>query len=61
MDKYFQIKSNILKYAESDDDIKRALIRTHELFARITRELAEAEGYEYPAGAEKCARAYLGL
>ena len=22
MDKYFQIKSNILKYAESDDDIK---------------------------------------
>ena len=33
------------------DDIKRALIRTHELFARITRELAEAEGYEYPAGA----------
>ena len=61
MDRYIQIKSKILEYAESDDDIKGTLIRTHELFARITRELAEAERYEYPAGAEKCARAYLGL
>jgi aminoglycoside 6-adenylyltransferase len=43
------------------DDIKRALIKTHELFARITRELAEVEGYEYPTNAEKCARAYLGI
>ena len=50
-----------MEYKHNMDDIKRALIRTHELFARITRELAEAEGYEYPAGAEKCARAYLGL
>ena len=43
------------------DDIKKALIKTHELFACITRELAEIEGYEYPTGAEKCAKAYLGL
>ena len=43
------------------DDIKKALIKTHELFARITKELAEFEGYEYPVGAEKCAKAYLGL
>ena len=43
------------------DDIKKALIKTHELFARITRELAEVEGYEYPNGAEKCAKSYLGL
>ncbi len=58
-----EILSDLQKcFAHYDkDDIKRALIRTHELFARITRELAEAEGYEYPAGAEKCARAYLGL
>ena len=44
-----------------NDDIKKALIKTHELFARITKELAEFEGYEYPVGAEKCAKAYLGL
>ena len=58
-----EILSDLQKcFAHYDkDDIKRALIRTHELFARITRELAEAEGYEYPAVAEKCARAYLGL
>ena len=43
------------------DDIRKALIKTHELFARITRELAELEGYVYPDGAEKCAKAYLGL
>ena len=43
------------------DDIKKALIKTHELFARITRELAESEGYEYPYGAEKCAKDYLGF
>ncbi len=43
------------------DDILSALIKTHELFARITRELAEFEGYKYPTDAEKCARAYLGL
>ena len=41
------------------DDIKKALIKTHELFARITKELAEIEGYEYPTGAEECAKAYL--
>ena len=43
------------------DDIKNALIKTHELFARITKELAETLGYEYPTGAEACAKAYLGL
>ena len=45
-----EILSDLQKcFAHYDkDDIKRALIRTHELFARITRELAEAEGYEYP-------------
>ena len=43
------------------DDIKKALINTHALFARITKKLAEVERYEYPIGAEKCARAYLGL
>ena len=43
------------------DDIMRALIKTHELFARITRGLAEVEGYEYPTGAEKCAKSCLGL
>ena len=41
------------------DDIKNALIKTHELFARITKELAEIDGYEYPTGAEECAKAYL--
>jgi aminoglycoside 6-adenylyltransferase len=49
-------------YAHYDkDDIKKALIKTHELFARITKELAEIEGYEYPTGAEECAKAYLGM
>lgn len=43
------------------EDIKNALIKTHELFARITKELAEIYGYEYPEGAEKCAKAYLGI
>ena len=43
------------------DDIRKALIKTHELFARISRELAELEGYVYPDVAEKCAKAYLGL
>ena len=43
------------------DDIRKALIKTHELFARITKELAETLGYEYPTGAEACAKAYLGL
>ena len=43
------------------DDIKNALIKTHELFTRITKGLAEVLGYEYPIGAEACAKAYLGL
>ena len=43
------------------DDIKNALIKTHELFTRITKGLAEVLGYEYPTGAEACAKAYLGL
>ena len=43
------------------EDIKNALIKTHELFARITKELAGIYGYEYPTGAEKCAKAYLGI
>ena len=58
-----EILSEIIEsFAHYDkDDIKRALIKTHELFARITRELAEVEGYEYPTNAEKCAKAYLGI
>ena len=43
------------------EDILRALIRMHELFSRLTRELAELEGYDYPEVAEKCAKAYLGI
>lgn len=54
-----EIKESFAHYDK--DDIKRALIKTHELFARITRELAEVEGYEYPTNAEKCAKAYLGI
>ena len=54
-----EIKESFAHY--DNDDIKRALIKTHELFARITRELAEVEGYEYPTNAEKCAKAYLGI
>ena len=54
-----EIKESFAHYDK--DDIKRALIKTHELFARITRALAEVEGYEYPTNAEKCAKAYLGI
>ena len=54
-----EIKESFAHYDK--DDIKRALIKTHELFARITRELAEVEGYEYPTNAEKCAKEYLGI
>lgn len=43
------------------EDILRALKKTHELFVRITRELAQMEGYKYPDEAEKCAKAYLGM
>ena len=43
------------------EDILRALKKTHELFVRITKELAEIQGYEYPIEAEKCAKAYLGM
>lgn len=43
------------------EDILRALKKTHELFVRITRELAQMEEYKYPDEAEKCAKAYLGM
>ncbi|MBO4457799.1 MAG: aminoglycoside 6-adenylyltransferase [Butyrivibrio sp.] len=43
------------------EDILSALRNTHKLFARITRKIAQIEGYEYPENAEKCAGKYLEL
>lgn len=40
-------------------DIKNALLETHELFIRVTREIAVKKGYRYPEKAFECAREYL--
>lgn len=41
------------------EDLLQALISTHKLFARITREIAEAKGFSYPEDSRKCAEEYL--
>ncbi len=43
------------------EDVCKALIATHNLFERITEELAKIEGFEYPNQARDCAKAYLKI
>ena len=43
------------------EDIMRALVATHKLFARITEALAAHEGFEYPEQAKICAGKYIGV
>ena len=95
MDRYAEIKKNLLHYAESDEairavvaigsstrdtvladdfilrelkicfahydteDVKAALMHTHQLFAKLARAVAEKLDYEYPDQAEKCAGSFL--
>lgn len=41
------------------EDVMRALIATSQLFEKVTRGLADAEGFAYPERACECAKAYL--
>jgi aminoglycoside 6-adenylyltransferase len=41
------------------EDVKSALYVTHLLFEKVTRRIAEAEGYTYPERAKDCAYAFL--
>ena len=41
------------------EDVKAALMHTHQLFAKLARAVAEILDYEYPEQAEKCAEAFL--
>ena len=41
------------------EDVKSALDATHLLFEKVTRRIAEAEGYTYPERAKDCAYAFL--
>lgn len=41
------------------EDMKKALYSTHELFAKLSSEFAEAVGFTYPNKAEECAKNYL--
>ena len=43
------------------EDILSALLATHHLFEKVTRGLADAEGFTYPEKACECAKAYLKL
>ncbi len=43
-----------------EEDVKNALIATHELFERLSVEFAEIEGFKYPEKARECAKAYIG-
>lgn len=40
-------------------DVKAALMYTHQLFAKLARAVAEKLDYEYPEQAEKCAETFL--
>lgn len=47
-------------FAHYDEmDVKEALLATHGLFERITREIASKKGYEYPEKAALCAKRYI--
>lgn len=41
------------------EDMEKALVNTHKLFARITNEIAQELEYVYPKQAEECARLFL--
>ncbi len=43
------------------EDVMRALIATYHLFEKVTRGLADAEGFAYPEKACRCAKAYLKI
>ena len=43
------------------EDVMRALIATSQLFEKVTRGLADAEGFAYPERAYECAKAYLKI
>ncbi|MBR4622737.1 MAG: aminoglycoside 6-adenylyltransferase [Ruminococcus sp.] len=41
-------------------DCKKALLATHELFARLAKHVAEKRGFAYPREAEACAARFIG-
>ena len=41
------------------EDCMKALIRTHQLFARIAGDVSERKGYFYPIEAQRCAAAFM--
>ena len=41
------------------EDVMKALLATSRLFEKVTRGLANAEGFAYPEKACECAKAYL--
>lgn len=43
------------------EDVKSALIHTHQLFARLSKEIAYKKGFTYPDKARICAAKYLGI
>ena len=52
-----ELKNCFAHYEE--EDVLRALIATCRLFEKVTKELADAEGFAYPEKACSCAKAYL--
>ena len=53
---------NELKYCFAhydNEECKTALSRTHKLFARLARSVADKRGHAYPERAEKCAWLYI--
>jgi aminoglycoside 6-adenylyltransferase len=44
-----------------EEDVMKALIATCHLFEKVTRELADTEGFTYPEKACECAKAYLKI
>ena len=43
------------------EDVKAALVHTHQLFAKLARAVAEKLDYAYPDQAEKCAEAFTAI
>lgn len=54
-----ELKMCFARYDE--EDVRNALIATCKLFEKTSEKFAAAEGFEYPAQAKNCAKAYLGI
>ncbi len=52
-----ELETCFARYDEGD--VRSALFASHNLFERISEELAKLEGFEYPALARECAKSYL--